>query len=112
MSFCMNRMNENMKEALERDIVDCEQKRLVGYLKRNKKHNQLPSLVSRCCCRHLESEGNHHNDVFNGSTSGINCGTSKVLLANLLRAQSILANGERSLGVNCGTSTTSVSGQE
>ena len=58
MSMCVTRMNENVRAILERDHVDCEQKRLTGYLRKNKSlfQNKLPLLRSQCCCRHLQED--------------------------------------------------------
>ena len=56
MSICVTRMNENVRAILERDHLDCKQKCLTGYLRKNKFlfQDKLPLLKSGCCCRHLQ----------------------------------------------------------
>lgn len=70
-------MNDNVRATLKRDYLDCKQKCLTGYLSKNKTlfQNQLPSLTSRCCCRHLK-EGTKHEDLLktlSGPSQGVTC---------------------------------------
>ena len=70
MSICVNRINENLRATLERDNLDCKEKCLRGYLRKNQSlfKEKLPSLKSHCCCRHLVVlEGKRQDNFPTGS---------------------------------------------